>query len=441
MAARTPHPRAALVTLGCPSNQVDSERIMGGLVSLGFEIVPEEEADIIVVNTCGFISDAREESMSTILDIAELKSQGRLKKLVVAGCMAERYAAELREELHEADAIVGLAGRDSIPELCRDLLDAPLPKNTQYARVVTGPPHTGYLRIAEGCGHLCTFCAIPFIRGDFRSDPADALIRDAEELASTGVHELILVGQDTTAWGSDLGTNEILAGLLPKLAAIDGIDWIRLMYAHPAHMDDRLIEAMAGIPQVLPYIDLPLQHISGDILRRMGRRTPPERIRELVGSLREKIEGVVIRTSLIVGFPGETEHDFNELMSFVREARFERMGAFVYSPEEGTAAADFGDAVPEDVAVERYERLMTAQAEIAESFHQSLVGREFDVIVDGADPDENVIVGRTYMDAPDVDGNVTVPGGVEEDTPFLRVRITGAEEYDLAGELVQEDIC
>lgn len=409
---------------------------MGGLVSLGFDIVPEEDADIIVVNTCGFIGDAREESMDTIFSLADLKSRGSLKKLVVAGCMAERYAAELREELHEADAIVGLAGRDTIPELCRDLLDAPLPEELWYARVVTGPPHSGYLRIAEGCSHRCTFCAIPFIRGGFRSEPAEALIRDAEELASTGVRELILVGQDTTAWGSDLDGDDTLADLLPKLAAIDGIDWIRLMYAHPARLDDRLIEAMADIPQVLPYIDLPLQHIAGDVLRRMGRRTPPEHIRGLLARIRGRVPGVVIRTSLIVGFPGETEQDFAELLDFVREVRFERMGAFVYSPEEDTAAADFTDAVPEEIAQERYERLMEAQKEAAESFHRSLVGREFDMIVDEPDPQEGVIIGRTYMDAPDVDGNVMIPGSVEEDTPFLRVRVTGAGPYDLTGEIV-----
>ncbi len=429
-------PRAALVTLGCPMNQVDSERIMGGLVSLGFELVSEEEADIIVVNTCGFIESAREESVDTVLELAELKKTGRAKKLVVAGCLAELHGDELKRELEEADAVVGLGERESIPELCLSLLGRERGGETPYTRVVTGPRYSAYLKIAEGCNNVCSYCTIPAIRGHFRSVPPDEIVREAEELVSLGARELVLIGQDTTYYGTDMDDTS-LPKLMERIAAIEDVRWLRLMYGHPAHIDDPLIDMFRNIPKLVPYLDLPIQHISGDILRRMGRFTTPDDIRGLIARLRERVPGIVLRTSLIVGFPGETESDFEGLMDFMEETRFERLGAFVYSPEEGTRAASLDGAVPEEVAQGRYDELMRLQADISEEFHASLVDREFDMIVDEIDPDSGDVFGRTYMDAPEIDGVVSVGGGVAPDAEFVRVRITDAGTYDLVAEPVE----
>ena len=430
-------PRAALATLGCPMNQVDSERIMGGLVSLGFEIVPEEEADIIVVNTCGFIESAREESIETILSLADLKKKGRAKALVVAGCLAERYRNDLESELSEADAIVGLSERDRIPSLCLELAGRAHEGETLYTRVVSGPLHSAYLKISEGCNNLCAYCTIPMIRGPYRSLAEEDILREAEELVSVGARELVIIGQDTTNYGIDLDSGN-LPSLLEKIAAVEGVEWLRLMYAHPSHITEDLIGAFDSIPQLLPYLDLPVQHISPGILRRMGRLTPPDRIRALLKHLRNRVEGLVIRTSLIVGFPGETEEDFEELLDFMEEMRFERLGAFVYSPEEGTRAALLEDRVPEETAVERYEEVMKLQAEISGKFQESLVGTEMEMIVDEIDPETGDVFGRSYMDAPEVDGAISIAGDIPEGTEFCRVLITEAGTYDLIGEVIRE---
>jgi len=428
-------PKASLVTLGCPMNQVDSERIVGRLAGCGFEIVPEEEADVIVVNTCGFIESAREESIETILSVADLKKNGNLKALIVAGCLAERYKNELKEDLAEADAIVGLSDSEKIPEICCKLLNCGKPEEEFYSRILIGSPYSSYLKIAEGCSNRCSYCAIPMIRGPFRSVPEENILNEARELAELGIKELILIGQDTTCYGSDLD-GKSLSGLLEKLNDVDGIKWIRLMYAHPAHFGEELAETMNGLPKVLPYIDLPFQHISGSVLRRMGRFTPPEKIKELIDSLREQIEDLVLRTALIVGFPGETEKDFQELVDFIRQYRFERLGAFEYSPEEKTQAILLEDRIPKDVIQKRYETLMEVQSGISADFHKFLVGQEFDMIVDEIYPGSGGAIGRTYMDAPDIDGNVTVAEGVEKGKAFYRIRVTNAETYDLAGEVV-----
>ena len=435
MATTDTSPRAAIVTLGCPMNHVDSEHIMGGLVSQGFDIVPEEDAEVIIVNTCGFIGVAREESIDTILSIAELKQTGSLKALVVAGCLAERYRTELENELTEADAVVVLSDRDRIPELCLDLLGRKKQAESLYSRVVSGPPNSAYLKISEGCDNRCAYCTIPAIRGPYRSVPYELILRDAEELASTGARELILIGQDTTRYGADLN-GETLPGLLMKLSEIREIEWLRLMYTHPAHFTDELIDVLGGNPKVLPYIDMPVQHISDRILRRMGRHTTPHAIRSLIDTIRERIDGVVLRTALITGFPGETDEDFDELADFVRDVRFERLGAFVYSPEEGTPAAKMDNHVPFEIAAERHEIIMEIQSGISEDFHSSLIGREFDIIVDEVDPETGSAMGRTYMDAPDVDCTVSVTQGVNGDRAFCRVRITEAGAYDLVGEMV-----
>jgi ribosomal protein S12 methylthiotransferase len=416
-------------------NQVDSERIMGGLVSLGFELVPEEEAEIIVVNTCGFIESAREESVDTILELAEYKRTGRAKALVVAGCLAELHGGELARGLGEADAVVGLADRETIPGLCLRLLNRACEGEAVYTRVVTGPRNSAYLKIAEGCDNVCSYCTIPLIRGRYRSVPEDEVLREAQELVALGARELILIGQDTTSYGTDAG-GASLPRLIERLAAIEDARWLRLMYAHPAHLTDEIIASFRDIPKLLPYVDLPVQHISGVLLRRMGRFTSPSDIRALIARLRERIPGLVLRTSLIVGFPGETEAEFKELLDFVEETRFERLGAFIYSPEKGTRAARHSGAVPNETAENRFEQLMRLQADITEEFQRSLIGREFEMIVDEIDPDSEDVSGRTYMDAPEVDGLVSVAGVIPPDAAFHQVRIIDAGTYDLVGEPV-----
>jgi ribosomal protein S12 methylthiotransferase len=433
----TRKPRAALVTLGCPMNQVDSERIMGGLVSLGFELVSEEEADIIVVNTCGFIESAREESVETILAMAEYKREGRAKALVVAGCLAELYKRELEGELSEADVVMGLSERERIPEICLRLLERSPEGEPVYTRVVSGPRHSAYLRISEGCNNVCSYCTIPVIRGHFRSVPEEEILAEAEELVQVGARELILIGQDTTNYGVDLD-GESLPRLLEKLSAIDRVRWLRLLYAHPAHMTGELIEAIAGLPKVLPYVDIPIQHISANILRRMGRFTAPDDIRALLRKLRDRIPGVALRTSLMVGFPGETDDDFRELTGFLEEVRFERLGAFTYSREEGTRAALLEDEVPPEVAGERYDELMQLQAGITEEFQQSLIGRDLEMIVDEIDPETEDVFGRSYLDAPEIDGTISVAGGIDPDAEFVRIRVVDAGTYDLIGEVIKE---
>jgi ribosomal protein S12 methylthiotransferase len=428
-------PKAALVTLGCPMNQVDSERIISSLVSSGFTIVPETEADVVVVNTCGFIESAREESIEAILTVADYKKRGTLKALVVAGCLAERYKQDLEEDLPETDAIVKLSDSPAIPELCLKLLKRDKPKKKIVSRALIGSPYTAYLKIAEGCDNRCSYCAIPMIRGPFRSIPENVVVNEAGELAELGVKELILIAQDTTRYGQDLHEKN-LPGLLENLHAVDGIQWIRLMYTHPAHITDETIDAMKRLPKVIPYLDIPVQHISGDILMNMGRLVSPDAIRKLIEKLRKEIDGLVLRTSLIVGFPGETKREFRELVEFVEQSRFERLGAFVYSPEEGTSAAELKNRVSEEEAFERYKTIMDIQSGIMAAFQRSLIGREYDMIVDWINNESGEAAGRTYMDAPEVDGNIFVARSVKEGNAFVRVRIVHAETYDLTAEVV-----
>ena len=429
-------PAAAVVTLGCPMNEVDSENIMGGLVRRGFVLTAPEEAEVLVVNTCAFIADAREESLEAILSLAELKRTGRLRGLVVAGCLAERYRAELEKDLDEADAVLGLADRERIPDVCMTLLKR-VSDDCGYTRAVTGPPNTAYLKIAEGCDNRCTFCAIPGIRGMFRSRPADEIMADAAELAGLGNRELVLIAQDTTVWGRDLPDTDSLADLIARLNGIESVRWLRLMYAHPASVDDGLIEAIATLDRVVPYVDMPVQHIAAGVLKRMGRTTTPDRIREIVARLRERIPGVALRTAVLTGFPGETETDFRELLAFVEEARFERLGAFVYSPEEGTSAARLKDTVPAETARERYEAVLEVQESIASDYHAALVGGIEEIVVDETDPDADVVHGRTYRDAPEVDGIVIAHGTLSPGRAFCKVRITGADVYALEGDIVE----
>ena len=434
--ASNTQPSAAVVTLGCPMNEVDSENIMSGLVRRGFVLTVPEEAEVLVVNTCAFVADAREESLEAIMSLAELKETGRLQGLVVAGCLAERYRADLEAELDEADAVLGLTDRERIPDVCLDLLKR-VAEDGGYTRAVTGPPNTAYLKIAEGCDNRCTFCAIPGIRGLFRSRPADQIVAEAAELSELGNRELVLIAQDSTAWGLDLPEPDSLANLLARLNGIESVRWLRLMYAHPASMDDSLIEAMASLDRVVPYVDMPVQHIAAGVLRRMGRTTSPDRIREIVARLRDRIPDVAIRTAVITGFPGETEADFRELLDFVEEARFDRLGAFVYSPEEGTAAARLTETVQTETARERYEAVLAAQETIAGYSHAALVGGIEEIVIDEYDTESGIVHGRTYRDAPEVDGIVVAHGTVSPGQAFCSVRITDSDVYALEGDIVE----
>jgi ribosomal protein S12 methylthiotransferase len=420
---------AAVVTLGCPMNQVDSESIMSGLVSRGFSLVQECEARVIVVNTCGFLEDACKESIDTILELTDFKASGKLECLIVAGCLAQRYGEDLSRELPEADAVVGLDGRETIPGLCERLLGFSNSVPGFYSRVISGPAHSAYLKIAEGCDNRCTYCTIPSIRGAYRSRPLREVLDDAGRLTELGAKELILIAQDTTFYGKDGGPG--LETLLDRLNALPGLEWIRVMYTYPDHYSEAFIEALSSIPKVVPYLDIPVQHISAPVLRRMGRKCGPGRLRRLLDTLRESVPGLVMRTSIIVGFPGETDHDFDELIRFVEDVRFERLGAFIFSPEQGTSAARFPEAVPSGVASARYDQLMEVQAGIARAFHESLVGRQFRMIIDEVDESAREARGRTYMDAPDVDCTVSVAGYSLGPGPFTKVKIVSAGVYDL----------
>ena len=428
-------PNVSFITLGCPMNQVDSEKMMTGLVSRGFNLSNEEDADIIIVNTCGFIESARLESVDNILSVARMKKKGKLKALVITGCLAERYGSEIKKEFPEADAVVCLGDEANLPEICKNLLDFKSEETREGSKVLIGLPHTAYLKISEGCNNRCSYCAIPSIRGPFRSMDEDGIIAEARDLLSFGIHEIVLIGQDTTLYGGD-PTGKKLAGLIGKLADIDGIDWIRLMYAHPAHFGDELLKAFSDVPKLIPYIDLPIQHISETVLKNMGRNTSPSGIRNLVAKLRDSIKDLVLRTSIMVGFPGETDSDFSELIDFVSETRFERMGAFIYSPEEGTKAYELEGKIPQKIAEERYDIIMDIQQDISSEFQKTLVGKEFDMILDESGPFGKTVTGRAYFDAPEIDGNILAVGKVKDDKPFQKVKITKADKYDLKGRFI-----
>lgn len=434
-----------LRTLGCDKNLVDAEFMLGDLCGNGFTYTEDEnEADVIVINTCCFISDAKQESIDTILELAELKKSG-LKALVVTGCLAQRYAEEIKSEIPEVDAIVGTASRDAVTEAVlaslngryfvrRDELTR-LPKE-DGERVITTPGHYEFLKIAEGCDKRCTYCIIPSIRGPFRSVPMEALIDEATTLARAGVKELILVAQETTLYGVDLYGKKSLPELLCKLSEIDGIEWIRLQYAYPEEVTEELIEVMSTNPKVCHYIDIPIQHGSDNILRRMGRRTNQEELRNVISLLRERIPDICIRTTLITGFPGETQEDFEETYRFVNEMEFDRLGVFPYSQEENTPAADFDDQVDEVTKNFRRDEIYELQQEIVFENASEMIGKQLRVLIEGYLSDEDVYVGRSYKDAPDIDGLVFVYANRQLMTgDMVTVRITDAREYDLEGEI------
>ncbi len=435
------------ISLGCDKNLVDSEVMLGLLDSRGYQIVDDETiADVIVVNTCCFIHDAKEESIQTILEMAEYKKTGRLKALVVTGCLAQRYQQEIIDEIPEVDAVLGTASYDKIAEAIDEALDGHtemyledidrLPQVSSKRLVTTGG-HYAYLKIAEGCDKHCTYCIIPKVRGNYRSVPMEQLLKEAKELAEGGVKELILVAQETTVYGQDIYGEKSLHRLLRELCKIDGIQWIRLLYCYPEEIDANLIRVMKEEPKICHYLDLPIQHASDAILKKMGRRTSKAQLVDTIRTLREEIPDITLRTTLITGFPGETEEQHQELVEFVDEMEFDRLGVFTYSPEENTPAAEMPDQIPEEVKEDRQAELMELQKEIAFDLAEDMIDREVLVMIEGKVADENAYVGRTYRDAPNVDGLIFINTDEElMSGDFAKVKVTGAMEYDLIGELM-----
>lgn len=437
------------ISLGCDKNLVDSEVMLGIVEKNGYRIVDsEEDADIIVINTCCFIHDAKEESIQTILEMAEYKKTGRLKALIVTGCLAQRYKEEILSEIPEVDAVLGTASYDKIAETIRralerggfvELSDINALPLVDTKRLVTTGGHFAYLKIAEGCDKHCTYCIIPKLRGNYRSVPIKRLLKEAQELAEQGVKELILVAQETTVYGKDIYGEKSLHLLLRKLCEIKGLRWIRVLYCYPEEIYDELIKVMKEEKKICRYLDLPIQHSEDEILRRMGRRTTRQQLISTVEKLRREIPDIVLRTTLITGFPGETKEQHEALMDFVDEMEFERLGVFTYSPEEDTPAADFPGQIPEEVKEERRAELMELQQEIVFDRAEEMAGKELLVMIEGKVADEDAYVGRTYMDAPNVDGLIFVNTDRElVSGDFAKVTVTGAVEYDLIGELSDE---
>ena len=440
--------KIGLVSLGCAKNQTDAETMLSLLLERGCETVSDAaEADVIIINTCGFIDSAKQESIDAILEMAEYKRIGKCKRLIVTGCLAERYADEMLSELPEVDAVLGTGDYDRIAEIIHRAFDEEekpvisghidrTPECTLPRTLLTAP-YTAYLKIADGCDNNCTYCAIPKIRGHFRSRSPESIINEAQELAERGVKEIILIAQDTTRYGLDIGTT--LASLLDKLAQIDKIEWIRVHYYYSEAVTKELIDTMAKYDKICNYIDMPLQHADNYILRRMARRTSREEMEEKISYIRSTLKDSYIRTSIIVGFPGETQEHFDCLYDFVRRMRFDRMGVFTYSREEGTPAADFEDQVDEDIKQERYDALMSLQQEISLELNREKIGRVLEVLVEGYDADNFLFYGRGRGDSIDVDGKIYF-ATEEEVAPgdIIKVKILDASEYDLTGERMED---
>lgn len=435
------------VSLGCDKNLVDTEVMLGMLTGKGYSITDDEnEADVVVINTCCFIGDAKEESINNILEMAELRKNGQIKALIVTGCLAQRYKEEIQTEIPEVDAIIGTTAIDTIVDTLEGVLagqshnhieDINLPPVYDKKRIVTTGGHYAYLKIAEGCDKRCSYCIIPKVRGNYRSIPMESLIAEAEQLVEFGAKELILVAQETTLYGKDLYGEKSLPKLLHELCRIDGLYWIRILYCYPEEITDELIETIRTEEKVCHYLDIPIQHASDNILKRMGRRTNQQELRDMIAKLRERIPDICLRTTLITGFPGETQEDHEELMAFVDEMEFDRLGVFTYSAEEDTPAATFDDQIDEELKKDRQAEIMELQQEIAFEKAQDAVGRTVLAMIEGKLPDEHAYVARTYMDAPGVDGLVFVQTSAELMTgDFVKVRITGSYEYDLIGEIV-----
>ena len=439
-----------MISLGCDKNLVDTENMLGLLSQEGHTFTDEEqEAEAVIINTCCFIGDAKEESINTILEMAQLKENGKCRVLIVTGCLAQRYKEEILKEIPEVDGIVGTASYDEVSHVLERALGETgkpacfkdinrLPERSANRMLTTGG-HYAFLKIAEGCDKRCTYCIIPSLRGSYRSVPMEQLVSEARELAERGVRELILVAQETTLYGVDLYGRKALPQLLHELARIAGFYWIRIQYCYPEEITDELIETIRSEEKVCHYLDIPIQHASDGILRRMGRRTDQAGIRRIVEKLRQEIPDIALRTTMISGFPGETDEDHEKLLAFVDEMEFERLGVFAYSAEEDTPAAGFPGQVPEEIKEKRRDEVMELQQEIAFEKSEAMVGRILDVMIEGKVADEPAYVARTYMDAPGVDGYLFVNSGeLFMSGDFVRVRVTGAAEYDLIGEVYDE---
>ena len=443
------------VSLGCDKNLVDTEKMLGVAGGLGVSFTDDEtEADAILINTCCFIGDAQEESVNTILEMARYKEEGKCRALIVAGCLAQRYKQEIIDEIPEVDAILGTTSYEEIGNVLTRLFGEEKEKKEEHIscfhdlkelpetakkRVMTTGGHYAFLKIAEGCDKRCSYCIIPYLRGPYRSVPMEQLLAEARELAENGVRELILVAQETTLYGKDLYGEKTLPKLLHELAQIPGIYWIRIQYCYPEEITDELIQAIKTEEKVCHYLDIPIQHASDRILKRMGRRTHKAELKERIGALRREIPDIALRTTFICGFPGETEEDHEELMEFVDEMEFERVGVFTYSAEEDTPAYSYPDQIQEEVKEERRADVMELQQEIAFEHCENMVGKVLDVMIEGKVADEPAYVGRTYMDAPNVDGLIFVNADeMLMSGDFVRVKVTGANEYDLIGEVYHE---
>ena len=439
-----------MVSLGCARNLVDSEVLLGHVLEEGLQVVSEpQDADVVVVNTCGFIETAKQESIDTILSVASLKQEGNLKGVVAVGCLAQRYGEQLSEQIPELDAVFGLSDYSGVPGVVRKIVngserrwtatvDGGRPKGprSDQKRCLLTPTSFAYLRISEGCDHTCTFCAIPQMRGRNRSKPIDVLVDEAEGLAAAGVKELVVVAEDSTAYGLDVDGKRRIHELLERLGDIDGIRWIRLMYAYPHTVLPALTTFLREHPKAVQYLDIPIQHISSKMLRAMKRGVKSEQVRGILDRLRQEVPGIVVRSTLITGFPGETEQDFAELEGLVQDYRFERLGVFPYSREEDTAAFDLPDQVPHELAERRAERLMAQQLEVMRAYHASRVGTEVEVLVDGFDESGEFLVGRSRADAPEVDGRVLLARDSCAPGELVRAKIVAAGDYECTAEVV-----
>lgn len=437
------------ISLGCDKNLVDTESMLGILKQENFEFTDDEmQAEVIVVNTCCFINDAKEESINTILEMAQMKQVGVCKALIVAGCLAHRYQEEIIEEIPEVDAYIGTTSYDKVAEVITSVLegkgynvvdDADRLVQTEPERIITTGGYFEYLKIAEGCDKHCTYCIIPKVRGNFRSYPMEYLVNQAERMVEKGVKELILVAQETTLYGVDLYGRKALADLIRKLARIEDLKWIRILYCYPEEIDDSLIEVIKNEPKVCHYLDMPIQHASDSILKRMGRRTTRQELVDIIGKLRREIPDIALRTTLITGFPGETEEDYQELLDFVDEVEFDRLGVFTYSPEENTPAAEFPNQIEENVKMSRRDGVMELQQEVSIDKSAEMVGKVLECMVEGKIEDDNVYVARSYKDAPNVDGYVFINTDANlMSGDIVKVQIDGSTEYDLIGSLLSD---
>ena len=438
--------KIGMISLGCPKNQVDAEIMLSKLQNDGFEIVNDPmDADVVIVNTCGFIEDAKRESIENILDMISYKEDCENLKVLVTGCLAERYQSEIFKEIPETDAVIGIGANEDICEICNRIIDGEkvesFPPKTDLKiegdRILTTPPYSAYIKIAEGCSNHCTYCAIPSIRGEFRSRPSESILAEAQKLANEGVKELIVVAQDTTRYGEDLYGKNALVPLLKALSGVEGIEWIRLLYLYPERIDDTLIDEIANNDKIVKYMDIPLQHCNKNVLKRMNRHGDRETLTALLNKIREKVDGITIRTTFIAGFPGETEEEFNELCEFAQEMRFERMGCFAYSEEEGTHAARLDGMMDFEIRQERADIINECQNVILDEINDSLIGKTLQTIVEGYDSYTDSYFGRTYMDAPEIDTQINFTCGFELfEGDIIEVEVINVVDGELTGEVV-----